>query len=348
MKKHSFSNKNACLITDEITGKYIMGTSLDEGYLILADENTCFLDARYFSGVNKTLESLGVKAKLYSSLEDIKIFLQSISTENLFIDFSKTTVKDYNGYKKFGFSISDSETIIKDMRQVKEKCEIESTISACEIAQKALYKGLEQVRLGISESELRDKIERCIFEFGGEGTSFETIVAFGENGAIPHHKTGSTKLENNMPILIDMGARYNGYCSDITRTAFFGNPTEEFKACYDAVLKANELAEQSIKVGTTTDVADGFARNYLKEKGLDKYFTHSLGHGIGLEIHEHPTLSYRKKDELKENSLFTIEPGVYLDGKFGIRIEDTVLLTKNGIKRLFTDSKELKIIKNII
>ncbi len=347
MKKHSFSNKNACLITDEITGKHIMGTSLNEGYLILADENTCFVDARYFFGVNKTLESLGIKAKLYSSIEDIKTFLQSIGTENLNIDFSKTTVKDYNEYKKFGFSIIDCEDIIKDIRQVKETGEIESTIKACEIAQKALYKGLEQVRLGMTESELRDIIERYVLEFGGQGTSFETIVAFSKNGAVPHHKTGNTKLENDMPILIDMGARFNGYCSDITRTVFFGTPTEEFKACYDAVLKANELAEQSIKVGITTDVADGFARNYLKEKGLDKYFTHSLGHGIGLEIHEHPTLSYKKKDQLKENLLFTIEPGVYLDGKFGIRIEDTVLLTKDGIKRLFTDSKELKIIKNI-
>ena len=346
MKKHCFSNKNACLITDEITGKYIMGTSLNEGYLILADENTCFVDARCFFGVKETLESLGIRAKLYSSIEDVKTFLQSIGTEKLFIDFSKTTVKEYNEYKKFGFSISDCEDTIKNMRQVKEKCEIESTIKACEIAQKALYKGLEQVRLNMTEIELKDIIESYILEFGGEGTSFETIVAFSKNGAVPHHKTGNTKLENDMPILIDMGARYNGYCSDITRTVFFGNPSEEFKACYDAVLKANELAEQSIKVGTTTDVADGFARNYLKEKGLGEYFTHSLGHGIGLEIHEHPTLSFRKTDELKENSLFTIEPGVYLDGKFGIRIEDTVLLTKDGIKRLFTDSKELKIIKN--
>ncbi len=346
MKKHSFSNKNACLITDEITGKYIMGTSLNEGYLILADENTCFVDARYFFGVKETLESLGINAKLYTSIEDLKTFLQSIGTEKLFIDFSKVTVKEYNEYKKFGFSICDCEDIIKNMRAVKEKSEIESTIKACEIAQNALNKGLEQVKLGITELELKDIIENYILEFGGESTSFETIVAFSKNSAVPHHKTGNTRLGNDMPILIDMGARYNGYASDITRTAFFGNPTEEFVSCYHAVLKANELAEQSIKVGTTTDVADGFARNYLKEKGLDEYFTHSLGHGIGLEIHEYPTLSFRKKDELKENTLFTIEPGVYLDGKFGIRIEDTVLLTKDGIKRLFTDSKELKIIKN--
>ncbi len=345
MKKHSFSNKNACLITDEIMGKYIMGTTLDEGYLVLADRKTLFVDARYFFGVKDELNKLGVEVKLYSSIEDVKDFLTEIGTEKLFIDFSKVTVKEYNEYKKFGLQIEDCEGIIKEMRAVKTQSEIESTIKACEIAQNALYKGLEQVELGMTEIELKDIIESYILEFGGQGPSFETIVAFSKNGAVPHHKTGRTKLENDMPILIDMGAKYNGYCSDITRTSFFGTPNKEFVDCYNAVLKANELAEENIKVGTMTDVADGFARNCLKEKGLDKYFTHSLGHGIGLEIHEHPTLSFKRKDELKENTLFTIEPGVYLDGKFGIRIEDTVLLTKDGIKRLFTDSKELKIIK---
>ena len=197
----------------------------------------------------------------------------------------------------------------------------------------------------MTELELKDIIENYILEFGGEGTSFDTIVAFSKNSAVPHHKTGSTVLENDMPMLIDMGARYNGYCSDITRTFFFGNPSKEFISCYDAVLKANITAEQNIKCGTATDVADEFARNFLKEKGLAEYFTHSLGHGLGLEIHEYPTLSFRKKDILTENMLFTIEPGVYLENKFGIRIEDTVLLTKDGVKRLFTDSKELKIIK---
>lgn len=346
MKKHTFSNKNACLITDEIIGKYIIGTTLDEGYLILADSLTLFVDARSYLGVKDTLEKIGIDAKLYSSIEDIKNFLTDIGTEKLFIDFSKTTVKDYNVYKEFGFPIGDCEAVIKNICAIKEQGELENTIKACEIAQNALYKALENIRLGMTELELRKIIEDGILEFGGQGPSFETIVAFSKNSAIPHHKTGETNLEEDMPILIDMGARYNGFCSDITRTVFFGNPTKEFLSCYDAVLNANELAEQNIKVGTTTDVADGFARSLLKEKGLDTYFTHSLGHGIGLEIHEYPTLSFRKKDVLNENTLFTIEPGIYLDGKFGIRIEDTVLLTKDGIKRLFTDSKELKIIKN--
>lgn len=345
MKKHNFSNKNACLITDEITGKYIMGASLNEGYLVLGDKVTCFVDARYYSGVKDDLNRLGVEVRLFSNIEDVKNFLLEIGTEKLFVDFSLVTVKEYNQYKEFGFEILDAENIIKEMRAIKTQEEIDLTIKACEIAQKALYKGLEKVKLGMTELELKDIIESYILEFGGEGPSFETIVAFSKNGAVPHHKTGQTKLENDMPILIDMGARYKGYSSDITRTVFFGNPDEEFITCYNAVLKANLIAENKIQCGTTTFVADSFARDYLKEQGLAEYFTHSLGHGIGLEIHEYPTLSFRRRDELKENMLFTIEPGVYLDGKFGIRIEDTVLLTKDGIKRLFTDSKELKIIK---
>ena len=304
MKKHNFSNKNACLITDEITGKYIMGASLNEGYLVLGDKVTCFVDARYYSGVKDDLNRLGVEVRLFSNIEDVKNFLLEIGTEKLFVDFSLVTVKEYNQYKEFGFEILDAENIIKEMRAIKTQEEIDLTIKACEIAQKALYKGLEKVKLGMTELELKDIIESYILEFGGEGPSFETIVAFSKNGAVPHHKTGQTKLENDMPILIDMGARYKGYSSDITRTVFFGNPDEEFITCYNAVLKANLIAENKLQCGTTTFVADGLARDYLKEQGLAEYFTHSLGHGIGLEIHEYPTLSFRRRDELKENMLF--------------------------------------------
>ena len=207
MKKLSFSNKNACIITDETTGKYIIGTSLNEGVLVLADEVTCFVDARSFYGVKEDLIKRNVNAKLYSSIDDLKGFLTEIGTENLFVDFSRVTVKEYNSYKEFGYPIKDCESVLKSACAVKEQEEIEFTIKACEIAQEALYKGLEKVRVGISELELKDIIEDYIIELGGEGPSFETIVAFSINGAIPHHKTGTTRLENDMPILIDMGAK---------------------------------------------------------------------------------------------------------------------------------------------
>lgn len=344
MKKLPFTNKNACLITDELTGKYLTGLSLDEGYLILADEITLFVDARYYSATKVAYQNTDVVVKLFTCFNDIKEFLQSLNVQTLYLDFSKITVKQFNEYKDLGFEIQDAEKFIIDARAIKSQAEIDNIIKACVIAEKAYHEAMQTVRLGMTELELKQIIEQNIIRFGGQGSSFETIVAFGKNGAVPHHKTCDDKLKEDMPILVDMGAIFNGYMSDITRMAYFGTPSKKFLDCYTEVLKANQLAIENIKVGTKTNQADGFARNSLSEAGLDTYFTHSLGHGIGVEIHEFPTLSFRREDELKENMVFTIEPGAYIDGEFGIRIEDTVLLTKDGVKRLFTDSKELLIL----
>ena len=144
-----------------------------------------------------------------------------------------------------------------------------------------------------------------------------------------------------------MGALVGGYMSDITRTVYFGEPDEEFKNRYRAVLYANVIAEQKIVAGVTAKEADAFARDYLKEEGLDKYFTHSLGHGVGYEIHEFPTLSKRSDAIIEENMVFTVEPGVYFDGKYGIRIEDTVVVKDGRVKRLFSDDKSLYIVNKI-
>lgn len=344
MKKLPFTNKNACLITDELTGKYLTGLSLDEGYLILADEMTLLVDARYYSATKTAYQNTGISVKLFTCFNDLKEFLQSLNVQTLCLDFSKVTVKQFNEYKAFGFEIQDAEKYIIDARAVKSQTEIDNIVKACEIAEKAYHKAMKQVRLGMTEIELKQIIEQNIVNLGGQGASFETIVAFGKNGAVPHHKTCNDRLSENIPILVDTGAIFNGYMSDITRMAYFGTPTEKFLECYNQVLLANQLAIENIKIGAKTNQADAFARESLKKANLDKYFTHSLGHGIGIEVHEFPTLSFRKEDELKENMVFTIEPGVYIDGEFGIRIEDTVVLTENGVKRLFADSKELLIL----
>lgn len=304
-----------------------------------------FVDARYFSQSKENLKDTDICVKLYKTLDDIKKFLLSIGTEKVYLDFSKTTVKEFNEYSGLGFSLLDAEKILCEKRAVKTEGEIALIKRACDIAKDAYYSAIKSVKVGISELELKAIIEQKIIEFGGEGSSFDIIVAFNENGAVPHHKTGKTKLKENSCILVDMGAVYNGYMSDITRMAYFGEPSEKFLSAYKEVLKANECAIENIKCGMTTDVADGIARESLKRANLDKYFTHSLGHGIGLEIHEYPLLSPRKQDILKENMVFTIEPGVYLDNEFGIRIEDTVLLTNSGVERLFGDDKNLIVIK---
>ena len=345
MKKYKFTNKNACLVLDDLTSEYFMGAPLEEGCLVVADRLTFFVDARSYHGVKKSLEEKGVEVRLYSALADIKEFLSEIGTECLYLNFAQVSIKRYNEFLSFGLELKDAEEILSSFRAIKTKEEKKNLKKACEIAQNALYKAMEIVRVGISELELKADIEKRILEFGGSAPSFETIVAFGKNSAVPHHKSGTTILQKDMPILIDMGAKYKGYCSDITRTFFFGEPTERFVECYNVVLKANEVAITNIKCKTLTCDADGFARKVLSENGLGEYFTHSLGHGVGREVHEFPYLSPKKKAELKKDMVFTIEPGVYFENEFGVRIEDTVLLTNKGVKRLFTDGKELKIIK---
>lgn len=332
------------LITDRLTRKYLTGVDVAEGYLVVGKEIAYFTDARYFYAAKEKLFGVSVSAKLYLGQEDLISFIKEVGAKTLFIDYTKTTVKEYQDYKAFGIDIKDCSALLDSLRSIKTEDEINYIKKACEIVETAVHTVLKTIKIGDREIDIKDRIETEMIKLGAQGASFDTIVAFGKNSAVPHHETGETKLQPNSVILIDTGAVYNGYCSDITRTVFFGTPTNKFIACYDAVLEANERAEKEITSGIKTDLADKIARDALKEKGFDKYFTHSLGHGVGLEIHEHPTLSPKKSTELKDGTVFTIEPGVYFDGEFGIRIEDTVMLKDGKVKRLFSDSKELIIL----
>ena len=344
MKNYPLSENSACLITDRLTRKYLCGLDLSEGILIFSNKSTMFTDARYYSGVKDSFINAGVQIKLYASSTEIKDYLLSSGVKTLYLDYSRTTVKEYNSYLAWGFEVLDASDILSEMRSIKTEKELSVLKKACAIAENAVNQAFKSVKVGMTELELKDMIERLMATYGAEGPSFDTIVAFGKNGAVPHHETGDTVLENDMPILVDTGAMVGGYCSDITRTAFFGKPTEKFIKAYNAVLTANLLAIENITDGTLTSVADGYARKYLESQNLGEYFTHSLGHGVGLEIHEFPTLSKRAEKPLKNGMVFTIEPGVYFDGEFGIRIEDTVCLENGKVERLFTDSKELLIL----
>lgn len=338
------SQDSALLVTDRLTRKYLCEVDIAEGLVIVADKVTAFTDARYFYAAQKSLATVGVECKLYTGLESVKAHLDCLQLKQLFIDYRTATLREYESYKSFGLEIVDGSLILEKARAVKSSKEIEYTRKACDIIEKAYHQAIKQVKLGMSELELKAIIEKCALSLGAEQMAFDTIVAFGENSAVPHHETGLTKLEENMVILVDTGCTVKGYCSDLTRTAFFGKPSKKFADCYEKVLNANILAEKEIKSGVTCKVADSYAREYLKQYGLDEYFTHSLGHGLGLEIHEYPTLSKRCEQVLTDGMAFTIEPGVYFDGEFGIRIEDTVIMNEGKVERLFSDDKNLIIL----
>ncbi len=344
MKITMFEDKSAYLLTDRALRRYFTGVDIAEGVLILGENITYFTDSRYILSAKDKLSAKNIECKLYKNIDGVFEHLREIEAEKLFIDYRTTTVKEYEEYNKKGINIFDCSCELEKIMSVKTEEELESIACACKITENAYHDAIKKVRLGMTEIELRDILDNLSLSYGAESIAFETIVAFGKNSAVPHHETGNTVLEKNMPILVDMGCKVNGYCSDLTRTAFFGNPDKEFIKAYESVLNANLLAEEKIVSNISLIDADKIARDYLISCGYGEFFTHSLGHGVGLNIHEYPTLSPKGKGELVENTVFTIEPGVYLDYKFGVRIEDTVVIKDGRVKRLYSDDKQLIIL----
>ncbi len=344
MRKLSSSVETAYLLKDRVLRRYFTEIDIAEGYLIIAKDLTYFTDARYFLPAKEKLNALGIDCRLYLGRESLRERLNELGLKELKIDYRTTTMKEYGEYKEFGLKISDCSKELELVRSVKDQTEIDAIKKACEIIEKAYHSTIKRVKKGMTELEVKDLLESYAFQYGAEQMAFDTIVAFGENSAVPHHETGNTVLTDNQPVLIDTGCMVNGYCSDLTRTAFFGKPSEKFIKYYQAVKNANLLALEKINAGDSCVSADAIARDYLKGKDLDKYFTHSLGHGVGLEIHEYPTVSPRSDAILVENTVFTVEPGVYIDHEFGIRVEDTVVINGGRAQRLFTDDKELIIL----
>ncbi|MGA2602319.1 MAG: M24 family metallopeptidase, partial [Bryobacteraceae bacterium] len=235
-------------------------------------------------------------------------------------------------------------SLIEKWRMVKTPEEIERIRRSVETNSNAFTEAIKTIKPGMTEAELAAEIEYRMRRGGAEKPSFDTIVASGARTALPHAQPGPQRFREHEVVLIDMGATRNGYCSDMTRMAFLGKPDPKTRKMYEAVLEAQLAAIDAVREGTTGGKVDRAARQMLKSKGLDKQFVHSTGHGLGLEIHEPPRLGKKDKTRLEAGMVITIEPGVYIEGSGGVRIEDTVLVTKNGCEVLTPTSKELMVL----
>ncbi|MFQ7193384.1 M24 family metallopeptidase [Thomasclavelia spiroformis] len=229
-------------------------------------------------------------------------------------------------------------------RMVKDDHEQQLMIEASRINDQAIHEVIHQVSLGLSELEVAAKLGDIYSKFGGEGNSFDAIIAYGANGANPHHENDASCLKPGDSIIIDMGCKYQGYCSDMTRTVFYKEVSQEAKEVYELVKAANEAAEAMIKPGVKLCDIDKTARDLITKAGYGKEFNHRLGHFIGKDVHEYGDVSVNFDLEVQEGMIFSIEPGVYLPGKFGVRIEDLVLVTKDGCKVLNSYTKDLIVI----
>ncbi len=283
-------------------------------------------------------KGLGVKIEIANSFRDLYKHIKRLSRVGINKKFLPASV--FEKLKSLGIQLVDVSEELEEIREIKTKEEVELIREAIRISEKALSKVISSDVRKMREVELAAELEYYMKKYGSQGLSFDTIVAYDENSAIPHYKTGSNDKYPEKVILIDFGAKYRNYCSDITRT-FILNKEEEILDVYNTVLEAQMRAIERIREGGIAENIDRVAREIIDEKYPGK-FIHSLGHMFGIEIHEGKRLRPGQKWKLKEGMVFTVEPGIYLDGKFGVRIEDDVLVKKDGYEILTSFPKELE------
>lgn len=324
---------------------YLTGFQSSFGIVVADSEKTTFYtDARYLEAAGKSLSGSGITVAEYP--RGTKLCDLFKGYKSLAVPFNRITADDYRTLTAAGYDLADSAAAFKTAMAVKTADEIAKIFLACKAADEAFYDLLPQIKEGMTENEVAALLEYLMRVHGASGTSFETICAFGANGSVPHHETGTAKLRFGDAVLIDFGCKVGGYCSDCTRTFLFGDDGKhgEFKELYEKVLTAHMLVKEQFTAGMTGKQGDAIARDYLEKFDLAQYFTHSLGHSLGINIHESPNLSPNDENVFLNGMVFSDEPGIYIAGKLGIRIEDTVTLSGGKVVSLTNSDKKLTVL----
>lgn len=337
-------NLQGLIISNPINIKYLTNIEAEGTLLITPKENIYITDGRYIEEVHSILTLFDeiivydVKDISKEDYQNIFSYCENVGFEENYITYS--TYKEY--IRKYRINnFVETENIIEKQRIIKDEEELQKIRKACEITDECFSYIIEYIEPGMTEKQIAREIEEY-YRKRTDGLSFETIVASGENTSKPHAVPTDRKIQEKDIITIDMGCKVDGYCSDMTRTFFVGEPTEEMKKVYNLVLKDQEIVLQEYKDGANTKQITKMVESDFKINGFD--LIHALGHGVGLEIHETPYINSRCEGVLKENMIVTDEPGIYLPGKFGVRIEDTVQITKNGCIKLTNSEKNYIII----
>lgn len=319
--------------------------SSDGIVLAFPEKAYLLIDFRYIEKAKNTVTDAEV-IELKKLQPQVSELLKKHGASRISVESDAMTIRQLNIYKhsfrEVGFDDSNAlSDAIKKLRMAKDDEEISSIRKAQEIAETAFDELLPFIRAGVTEREIALELNRLMFLHGAEDLSFETIALAGANTSMPHGVPSDKKVEEGEFVLLDFGAVWNGYHSDMTRTVCVGKPSEEMKKVYNIVLEAQLAGLESAKAGITGRELDRISRDIIKKAGYGEFFGHSLGHGVGLEIHEAPNASPGNKLPLNEGAVVTIEPGIYLAGKFGVRIEDFVILTENGCENLTKCAKKL-------
>lgn len=321
------------VIKNRNTIRYLTGFTGDAGLLYL-DKNQGVLvtDGRFTEQATaqvKPFQVLEYKGSIWTELANL-----AKSSQRIGFDGDRFS---YDEYKRFSECVPGKELVSVDLngiRIVKEKQELENLIAAAKIGDEAFLKLLPEIHQGMTEKTLAAQLEYYMKCSGSEKTSFDTIVASGPRSALPHGMPTDRVLETGDFVTFDFGAMYNGYHSDMTRTVVVGKATDWHKEIYSAVEDAQRFGVQTAKVGMTGAELDALVRKEIANRGFEKYFIHGTGHGVGLEIHELPNINRIGNTKLEEGMVFSVEPGIYIPAKGGVRIEDTVILTRDGAQPL--------------
>ena len=343
MKKE---NLDAFLVTHLMNIRYLCGFTGSSGSLLIKPRGTVFFsDPRYLEqaaqeviageicipgGMDLTVLSAGYILEEQLRRVGVESEQMSLAQSNRLKSGLGRTVK-----------VVSTQLWVASLRQIKDEFEIGIIKKAAKITDRAFRKSLLEIREGMSELELFHVLRNTQEEFGGGKLSFDSIVGFGGRSSIIHGQPSSNRLKRGDLILMDFGTVYRGYCSDMTRTVAFGEPGREVRIAYRAVLEAQKAACSYIQAGRKTEVVDKVARKIIQKAGYGDFFQHGLGHSLGLEIHEDPRFSQFYKSKIQSGMVMTVEPGVYLPGQFGIRIEDMILVEKDKGRRLTRSPKEL-------
>ncbi|MEE0839803.1 MAG: aminopeptidase P family protein [Acutalibacteraceae bacterium] len=341
-------NDTAVLICTETNRRYLSSVKSSLGYLLICELGSfLFVDGRYYEAAVGTANS-DIKVVLLTRLsKQLGDLFKRFKIKTLYTE-TEITVGFLSSIKNvLHCDILPNEELSRYLlisRSVKKRREIDNIISAQRIAERAYLNVLDIIKEGIREKEIALELDYQMQKMGSEGISFETIAVSGENSALPHGVPTERALRKGDFLTLDFGAVVNGYHSDMTRTVAIGEATDEMQEIYNLVLSAQRAAIEKIAVGVDCKSVDAAARDIITHKGYAGNFNHSTGHGVGLDIHEYPTLSQRNNEALLENQVVTVEPGVYLPNKFGVRIEDMIVVGRNINENLTKCEKKLIIL----
>ncbi len=329
------------------TNKFYVGNLFSSsGYVFITKESQYIIvDFRYFEEIKRksSLFNVVLMDKTRTHFDIINDICREQNIKEIGFEGNEVSFDLYRSMSN-KLSATLKSVDLSTLRETKNEDEIKYIKKACEIVDATFYHIVDFIKVGMTEKQVENEIVRIIKDLGGQKESFDTIVASGLRGSLPHGKASEKVIEYGDFVTFDFGAKYNNYCSDITRTICMGTINKELEEIYNIVRKANEECIRVLRPGMTTGEIDKVARDIIGSYGYANNFGHNLGHGVGIMVHEYPALAPESNEVLKEGMIVTIEPGIYVPSLGGVRIEDDVLITQDGCMRLTTSTKDLIVV----